>query len=504
MKRTKYQIVVVSVIFLTILSGSFSAIQAKKNQNVADRQILSGMHSISSHILFKTVKELCSKKYGGRLTGTPGYNSAAAWVSETLKKMGIKPAGDSHSYLQAFPNPYTLVYEGSEATLHIAMSNNQILLKPYMYETDFIPGSTSDTGEVTSEVIYVGYGITAPELGFDEYKDIDVKGKIVLMEPEVPVSPEKEPGLFKKWRKYSFHQYKVRNAKDHGAAGMLYNYHIANPNCQFIDDFILTYAGPAMITDLFLGTGRNHRRIKQKIRSSRTSQSFRTGKVISLKNHTEHHPDGIAYNVIGILEGKDPKMINKAIIIGAHLDHVGCNHKLMPGANDNASGVAVVLSVARALTGLPFPLNRSIVFILFGAEEQGVVGSQFYVKHPVFPNKDIMAFINMDGVGRGKKIWALAAQNFPQIWNYFKNSNKQWIHRDIDTEYFHNLARPRLDAARFMWAGIPTISFSTYGEAELPYSVYHKTLDTPDIITPEIMEDLAQLIYMAVVKMAGY
>lgn len=504
MKKTSIQFITVSVVFCVILSGTFSSLPAKKNQSTPDQEILSGMHSISSHNLFGYVKELCLKKYGGRLTGTPGYNAAAKWVSELLKEMGINPSGDNHSYLQAFPNPYTLVLEGSEAILNIPIANNQTLLKPYLYETDFIPGSTSDTGEVTAEVIYVGYGITAPELGFDEYQGLDVKGKIVLMEREVPVSPEKEPGLFKKWRKYSFHQYKVQNARDHGAAGMLYNYHIANPNCQFIKNFILTYAGPAMIEDLFLGSGKTLKQVKSMILSSRIPQSFATGKVITLKNHTEHHPDGIAYNVIGVLEGKDPELKNEAIIIGAHLDHVGCNHMLMPGANDNASGVAVVLGVARALSRLNFSLKRSILFILFGAEEQGVVGSKFYLKHPVFPNKNIMVFINMDGVGRGKKIWALASLNFPEIWNYFNKANRQWIHREIGTEHFHNLARPRLDAARFMWAGVPTISFSTYGAAELPNSIYHKTLDTPDIITPEIMEDLAQLIFVAVVNMAGY
>jgi hypothetical protein len=502
MKKTCIRFGATAVIFLVILSGSFSALQAKKPRANTAPEVLSGMHSISSHELFGYVKELCSKKYGGRLTGTAGYNAAARWTSECLKKMGIKPAGENHSYLQAFPNPYTLVLEGSEAILHIPITHNQTLLKPYIYEKDFIPGSTSDSGEVTAEVIYVGYGITAPELGFDEYKGIDVKGKIVLMEREVPVSPEKEPVEFKKWRKYSFHQYKVRNARDHGAAGMLYNYHIANPNCQFITNFILTYAGPAMIDDLFLGTGKTLDQVKKKIQSSRAPKSFSTGKVMTIKNHTEHYPNGIAANVIGILEGKDQKLKGEAIIIGAHLDHVGCNHMLMPGANDNASGVAVVLGVAHALSRLSFSLKRSIIFILFGAEEQGVVGSQFYLQHPVLPNTKIMAFINMDGVGRGKKIWALAAQNFPEIWDYFKKTNKQWIHREISTEYFHNLARPRLDAARFMWAGIPTISFSTYGETELPHSIYHKTLDTPDIITPEIMEDLAQLIFASVIKMA--
>ena len=502
MKKSFNKLTGFLVMLLVIHIGILSPLQAKKSQIDIKQQVISGMHSISSHDLFAYVKELCSEKYGGRLTGTEGYNAAARWVSGLLEKMGIKPAGDNHTYFQAFPNSYTLVFEGSEAILHIPVAGNQTLLKPYIYEKDFIPGSTSDSGEVTAEVIYVGYGITAPELGFDEYKGLDVKGKIVLMEREVPVFPEKEPEEFKKWRDYSFHQYKVKNAKEHGVAGMLYNYHIANPNCQFIEKFILTYAGPAMINDIFLGTGKTLQQVKKKIQNKRKPQSFATGKILTLKNNTEHHPDGTAYNVIGILEGHGPEKKGEAIIIGAHLDHVGCNHLLMPGANDNASGVAVVLGVAEALSRLPFSLKRTIIFILFGAEEQGVVGSQFYLKHPLVPHKKVMAFINMDGVGRGIKIEALAAQNYPHIWQYLKRANQQFIHRVITVEHFHNLARPRLDASRFMWAGIPTISFSSYGGDELPYSVYHKTLDTPEIITPEIMEDLAQLIFVAVVEMA--
>lgn len=267
------------------------------------------------------------------------------------------------------------------------MNEKDTIQKKYGFETDFIPGSTSDSGEVTAEVIYVGYGITAPELNFDEYQNVEVSGKIVLMEPEVPVSPEKNPHEFNKWRPYSFHDYKVRNAKAHGAAGMLYNYHITNPNCLFIKDFILTYIAPSVIQDIFLGTRKEHDRVVNQSQTTLTPQSFSTHKLFTLTNRTEHHFKGIAYNVIGIIEGHDPVLKNTAIIVGAHLDHVGKNHLLMPGANDNASGVSVVLGVADAIAKFPMPLKRSIVFILFGAEEQGVVGSEYYLNHPVISNR---------------------------------------------------------------------------------------------------------------------
>ena len=459
------------------------------------------VHAISSHTLFDYVKELASEKYGGRLTGTAGFNAAAQWVAGHLKKWGLQPAGDNNTYFQDFANPYTLVFPGSEVILHIPYKKNSFVKKHYRYETDFLPGSTSDTGEVTAEVIYVGYGISAPELDFDEYKGLDVTGKIVLVEREVPVSPAKEPEEFKKWRPFSFHQYKVKNAKAHGAAGMIYNYHITNPNCLFIKGLVLTYVGRSVVEDIFLGTGRNHKKTKGDIQKKRIPQSFRTGKTVTIKNVTEHHPEGIARNVIGYIEGSDPELKNEAVVIGAHLDHLGYNHEMMPGADDNASGVAVIMGVAEALSGFSQKPKRSLIFIFFGAEEQGVKGSEFYLTKPVFPIKKTKAFINLDGVGRGTKLSAIAGKNYPELWGYFAETNRKYIHRSVKPTFFHNRARPRLDAAHFMWAGIPTISFSSFGAKPLPYNYYHKTTDNPSIITPEIMEDLAQLIFLSVLKM---
>ncbi|MCK4764147.1 MAG: M20/M25/M40 family metallo-hydrolase [Candidatus Aminicenantes bacterium] len=459
------------------------------------------MHSISSHTIFDYVKELCLKKYGGRLTGTEGYNASARWVALHLKKWGVKPAGAKGTYFQDFPNPYTLVFPGSEVILHIPFKKKSMLEKHYRYEVDFMPGSTSDTGEVTAEVVYVGYGITAPELKFDEYKGLDVKGKIVLMEREVPVSPGKKPKEFKKWRPYSFHQYKVKNAAAHGAAGMIYNYHIANPNCLFIKGLVLTYVGKTIVADIFAGTGRNHKKTKEKIQKKRFPQSFKTGKKLTIKNFTEHHPEGVARNVLGYFPGSHPELKKEAVVLGAHLDHLGFNHEMMPGADDNASGVAVIMAVAEAISNSPLKPKRSIVFVFFGAEEQGVKGSEYYLKHPFFPIEKTKALINLDGVGRGTKLKATAGKNYPDLWKYFADANSKYIHRTITPSFFHNLARPRLDAAHFMWAGIPSLSFSASGAKSLPYATYHRTTDTPDIITPEIMEDMAKLVFLVFMKM---
>lgn len=226
-------------------------------------KLIDAMHTISSHDLLADVALLCSKKFGGRLTGTSEYNDSAQWVADQLKQAGVVPIPIKDTYFQDFPNPYTLVKESGTLILHIPFRKSEIE-KSYQYETQFMPGSTSASGTVKGEVVYVGYGITAPELGYDEYQGVDVKGKIVLMEREVPVDPDKEPDVFKKWRPYSLHQYKVKNAHDHGAAGMLYIYHIANPNCLYIPDFLLTHVGESVVLDLFEGTGKQHQSVVEK------------------------------------------------------------------------------------------------------------------------------------------------------------------------------------------------------------------------------------------------
>jgi hypothetical protein len=476
--------------------------RAKVAEPLAEK-IQGGWENIAETALMGYVRELCSEKYAGRLTGTKGFNGSAEWLAGKLAQWGLEPGGDNGTYFQDFPNPYTLVLPGAELLLRLPPKEGQPQNRSYEVEKDFFPGSTSGSGEVTAEVVYVGFGITAPELNYDEYKNIDVRGKIVLVEVEVPVDPGKKPAEFDKWRPYSFHQYKVENARAHGAAGMLYNYFIVNPNCLYIKDLIVTSVGEKVVNDIFLGSGRGHGQVVKKLWKKHKAQSFATGKIVTMKNITEHHEEGIGKNVIAYIEGSDPQLKSEAIVLSAHLDHLGLNPVMMPGANDNASGVAVVMAVAEALARFELHPQRTVAFIFFGAEEQGVRGSEFLLEHRPQVLQKIKAEINLDGVGRGKKLYALAAENYPVLWKHFETANRTLVHAEVAGEYFHNRARPRLDAARFMWAGIPTVSFSAGGAPELPFPYYHTSHDRPEILTPGIMVDLGKLIFAVVVDLAG-
>ena len=469
-----------------------------------DPKVLEAFHGISSHALLDYVKELSSDKYEGRLTGTPSFDAAAEWTAALLKKWGVKPAGGDGSYFQPFPNPYTIVLPDCEVSLRLPQKNSkEIIKKYYRYEDEFMPGGTSGSGEVTAEVIYVGYGVTAPELGYDDYQGLDVKGKIVLMEREIPVSPDGKPDVFNKWRPYSFHQYKLENAVSHGAKGMLYNYGpICNPNNAYREGFIYAHVGDAVVADVFAGTGKNHDEIVKAIAESLKPKSFATGKTFCIRTATVHHPEGIGRNVIALVEGSDPKLKDEIVILGAHLDGQGLCPAVMPSANDNATSVAVVLGAAEALARCPVKPKRSVLVMLFGAEEQGVAGSGYYIDHPVFPLDKTVAMINLEAAGSGDKIEATVGKGYMGLWSYLERANNSYTHRITETGETPFIARPRQDVARFIWKGIPGLTVSSFG-FDPGRPVYHNTHDNMSLVTPEIMEDMAQMLFMAILDLGS-
>ena len=468
-------------------------------QDVSEESLLKAMHSISSHDLLEYVKIQCDDKYQGRLTGTKEYQECAEWLASEFSGWGVEPAGENGSWFQWFNIPYTLVLPDCGLTLHMPLKKEGAILKQYKYITEYMPGSTSGNGEVTGEVVYAGYGITAPELDYDDYKGIDVKGKIILIEREAPVDPSAGAEKFNPWFEYSFHQNKLANAIKHGAAGMIYNYGpIGNPNNDYYENFIYVHVGDTVVRDIFAGTGFDHRNVVKEINSTLKPHSFNTKKVVTVKMSTQHFPDGKGSNIIGLIRGSDPVLKDEVIIIGAHLDHLGKCYDIIPGANDNASAVAVMMGLAKALAVNKIPLKRSVMFIAFGSEEQAIIGSKAYLSNPSAPlDKSIL--LNMDGVGIGHSIAASAGKNYPVLWSFIEDANNEYIHRPLRANYSSNLGRPRLDAARFLSAGVPSLSFSTYGSV----NYYHVPLDNLDIIKPEIMEDLCQLLFVSVVRMAN-
>ena len=493
------------ILCILIVHVSMAPAQGQRGQAppplTDEQKLCAAMHLIESQTLYDYVKELTSEKFGGRLTGTPEFNASAEWVISLLKKWGVQPAGDKGTYLQAFPNPYTLVFKGGLLTMNIPVKDG-IIKKPYKYEEEFIPGGTTASGEVTAEVVFVGFGVTAPELAYDDYAGMDVKGKIVLMDPEVPMAASDTSEVFKKWRPYSFHQYKLENAVAHGAKAMIYNYGpIGNPNNSYREGFVYHHVGPAVVSDVFAGTGKTYAETMAKIRKELKPQSFATGKIMTIKNVAERHHEGIGYNVLGVIPGTDPALKDDVIILGGHLDHLGHCWELMPGANDNATAVAVGLGVAEAMAKSAIKPKRTVLFIFFGSEEQAVAGSDFYCEHPLYPLDRTLVFMNMEGPGMGDRINASGARTYPAFWSFIEKANDKYIHRIVSGGPASYPGRPRQDSARFFWKGVPSLTFGASGKS-VPYATYHNTRDSLELVTPEIMEDIAQLFFMAIMDMS--
>ncbi len=306
-----------------------------------------------------------------------------------------------------------------------------------------------------------------------------------------------------KWTPYAYHRYKFNNAAKHGAAGLLYISKVANPNTSHTDGLIYAHIGNEVAERFFNDAEKNYASVKKALAKMQTpSFEFPENQWVTISAETKNHPDGQACNVVGLIKGVDPDLKKEVIIVGAHLDGQGYLGKLFPGALDNASGVADVLGAAKALANSEIKPKRSVLFVLFGGEECGLYGSAYYTKNPLFPLDKTVFMINLDMVGNGTGFYLEAAKSYPEIFSHFQSANEKYIQRKMDaSEWKKNYGRPRSDASNFENAGIKTLSLWTSGSVLPVY--YHHPLDKTDVLTPEIMEDAAKLIYISVLSIAN-
>jgi len=490
--------IVVSLILVICVIPGFS-------QDDQERAFLNVYHSISSHAIRNYVAELSSDKYKGRLTGSPEYMDVANWVADNLKEWGVKPGGDNGTYLQMFDKPYVEVADCGSVSLSLEGKNGARIEKQYVFADDYYPGTNSATGSVTAEVVYVGYGITAPDLKYDDYAKVDVSGKIVMVTPEMPFSgPDDEKA---KWVPYSLHQHKLDNAAKHGAIGVLYVNPIANPNTSYNEGLVYCHINKDVAEDVLFGTGKSYKALIEKTRKNLKPASFVTKNSATITTKGVYHPEGRGCNVIGLIEGTDPILKNEVVIVGGHLDGVGYLGEVLPGALDNASGIADILAAAKAMAASPVPLKRTVMFLFIGGEECNLLGSRHYTKYPKFSKEKTVAFFNIDMAGTGSGLSVGGAASYPRILKCFEEANSRYIHRPfrVSKERGPGVTRPRSDSVIFKRAGFRTLSFGTFyqeGETRIR-TYYHHPLDNMDTISPPIMEDVAKLIFVGLTSMAN-
>ena len=360
---------------------------------------------------------------------------AGLYITEEFKKLKLKQPGtntaasdflaDNLRYMQ--PLPYIAdIALGKSNDLRFWKEGALVQLK---VDQDWTPLGFSANGKIIKAVaVFAGYGIADSGLKYDDYAGLDAKGKVVLAFAGTP-DGNNPHGQF---ARYADARFKAAIAKDKGAAALLI---IANEE-KFTDDRLSSLKTDYTPNDAGLPVAAISRQAAAQMFGLASSElsnieewwpkrnepqsgvGFKKQfQVRSLENVTINletelvRKNAPAYNVIGILEGSDPKLKNEAIVIGAHYDHLGTGGAgslaekmggIHYGADDNASGVAGLLELARIFSANRKQIRRSIVFIAFSGEEEGLIGSSYYVNHPVFPLDQTIAMINMDMIGRLK------------------------------------------------------------------------------------------------------
>lgn len=379
---------------------------------------LPALHQVTSGSIMSHVRFLSDDLLEGRAPGTRGDRLTLAYISAQMEKLGLKPGGDNGTYLQKVS---VLSLTAAPFALKIAKGNESVSLT---YKSEFVgtAGKQQENVEINNaEIVFVGFGIEAPEQQWDDYKGVDVRGKVLLMMNNDPPSDNKAffGGAARTY--YGRWTYKYEIAARKGAVGAIiihttesagYGWNVVQ-NSWTGEQFELPQK-PGSLTTLFNGwttleaserlvtmAGMNLRELKERAKD-RSFKPIPLGITLSTTIQTAIRNVETA-NVIGVIEGSDTKWKEEAIIFTAHHDHLGITapvngDSINNGALDNATGVSAVLNLARMFSSLKEKPKRSIVFATVGAEESGLIGSQHYVEHPLFPLAKTAANINIDGI----------------------------------------------------------------------------------------------------------
>jgi hypothetical protein len=371
--------------------------------------------------LKRDVTFLASDDCEGRGVGTKGLERAAEYVAKQFADAGLKPGGPDDGYFQPFPFKLANILDGP-ATLELEGPLGQSI--KVKARSGFEVMGYSGPGRVTAPVVFVGYGATAKEIGYDDFAGVDVKGKIVLAIRRVPRYASKEvPFDGKRKDQHAALSTKQALAAVNGAAALLLVNDATNlQKGDALISFETTAADDVKnslpfvhiqrsLADqmIFSSLGQNLREIEQAIdRDLKPRSAPLTGWKATLEVKVKR-PTTTVKNIIGVLPGAGP-LAQETLVIGAHYDHLGFGGRasLAPGskaihygADDNGSGTTAIMELARRFAADKDRQGRRLVFMAFTAEESGLIGSRYYCKEkPLFALKDTVAMVNLDMVGR--------------------------------------------------------------------------------------------------------
>jgi hypothetical protein len=355
----------------------------------------------------------------GRAPGTPGYETAARYVAAQLEAAGVHPAGMNGTWYQTVPLRKSVVDDGKSSLVLVTKSGAQTLisLKDYVLYGDLNRTATS----VEAPVVFVGFGVTAKEHGYDDYAGVDVKGKVVAV---LNGAPAKFPSTVRAY--YSDYNEKSKNAVAHGAVGFMdlltpedqkrnpWDWSMpqtqmgnmqwlekdGSPHNGFPESRCGVELNQSGAEKLFAGASKT---LDQIFDAARASQPQSLALPVTARIHVlSAHTSADSPNIVGELRGSDPALRNQYVVYTAHVDHLGIcpavnGDNVCHGALDNASGVASLLEIARAFASLPKAPRRSVLFVFVTGEEMGLLGSDYFANFPTVPRSAIVANINIDG-----------------------------------------------------------------------------------------------------------
>jgi hypothetical protein len=363
---------------------------------------------VRAETIRKITTELSAPDMQGRGTAQPGGERAARYLADRFSKLGLKPLGDNSTYLQAIKFKSSLVMPDS------SIRSGDAVLKQ---GADFVlaPPYTSEQVDVSSQLVFVGYGINSTELKRNDLEGIDVKGKTVVILGGRPENADEAA-----WKKAGSPLARARTLVTTGGASAII---LANAGSQAQPyKLIASYlsrrrvqlaSAPAPPTNLppvilmgdegleklFAGTGATYAQTLAKAQSGEfASRDLNKQATISMRIKTE---EAVSSNVVGVIEGTDPALKDQAVVYTAHYDAYGIDAagRIYPGAADNALGVAMITSIAEAFAKSKARPRRSVIFLAVTGEEYGLLGAEHWVRNPTWPLAKIAANLNFDGIG---------------------------------------------------------------------------------------------------------
>jgi hypothetical protein len=480
---------------------------------------------------------LASDNMRGRLTNTPEYDLTAEWIASRFARLGLQKLGDLENYFQRFDLVTTKLGEVNKLVLGSTDTRRNVRLSE-----EFYPLTFSGSGEIKARgAVMVGYGITAPEHNWDDYKGRDVKGAVVVAfdgdpDPENPKSPF--DGVVTS--DYANPRRKALIAQEHGATALL----IVNirRNSRGLPGFAAAYwpKNAPRIDRFQLATDIDRIHIPVMQINLSVAEQLLGGPLEPLQKQADAAggqvfmastmPVELAAsvartvvvdrNLVAKMEGSDPALKDEAIIVSAHYDHDGADGvRVFNGADDNGSGTVAVLEIAQAYVNaakLGQHPKRTVIFAIWGSEERGLLGSWAWTANPLWPLDKTVASLNMDMIGRNEEVPENGGPRFnglkpqssasnantvnimgysfnPELTDMVKASNRE-IDLTLKMEYDNNRSNlvRRSDQWPFLQHRVPSVFFHTGLHPD-----YHTTGDRPERIEYPKMERIVKLVYQS-------